>query len=50
MKDEDPAGITIVLEIDDELYTRLLILANKEGMSTGDFARLALSNYLKGEL
>jgi predicted HicB family RNase H-like nuclease len=45
----EPTEITLVVEIDDELYTRLLIAANRQGVSTSDFASLALSEYLRNE-
>jgi antitoxin component of RelBE/YafQ-DinJ toxin-antitoxin module len=42
------ADVTIlVTAIDEELYTRLLVVANRMGVSVSDVAMLALANYLE---
>jgi len=38
----------LVVALDEDLYERLLVSANREGMSTADFAMLAIANYLGG--
>jgi hypothetical protein len=41
-------GVTIILTaVDEELYTRLLALANRMKLSVPDVAALALSSYLE---
>jgi antitoxin component of RelBE/YafQ-DinJ toxin-antitoxin module len=44
----DTADVTIlVTAVDEELYTRLLVVANRMGVSVSDVAMLALANYLE---
>ena len=44
----DTADVTVlVTAIDEELYTRLLVVANRMGVSVSDLAMLALANYLE---
>lgn len=37
----------IMIPIDEALYTRLLVVANRMGLSVPDVATLALSTYLE---
>jgi hypothetical protein len=42
------ADVTIlVTAVDEELYTRLLVMANRMGVTVSDVAMLALANYLE---
>ena len=42
------ADVTIIMiPIDEELYGRLLVVANRMGLSVPDVATLALSTYLE---
>lgn len=44
----DTADVTVlVTAIDEELYTRLLVVANRMGVSVSDLAMLALADYLE---
>jgi len=45
---ETKADVTIlVTAVDEELYTRLLVLANRMGVSVSDVAMLALAAYME---
>jgi len=42
------ADVTIlVTAVDEELYTRLLVMANRMGVSVSDVAMLALAAYME---
>jgi hypothetical protein len=42
------ADVTVlVTAVDEELYTRLLVVANSMGVSVSDVAMLALANYME---
>jgi antitoxin component of RelBE/YafQ-DinJ toxin-antitoxin module len=42
------ADVTVlVTAVDEELYTRLLVVANRMGVSVSDVAMLALANYME---
>lgn len=42
------ADVTVlVTSVDEELYTRLLVVANRMGVSVSDVAMLALANYME---
>ena len=43
------ADVTIIMvSIDEDLYDRLLLVANRMGLSVPDVATLAVSTYLEG--
>jgi hypothetical protein len=45
---ETKADVTIlVTAVDEELYTRLLVLANRMGVSVSDVTMLALAAYME---
>jgi len=45
---ETKADVTIlVTAVDEELYTRLLVLANRMGVSASDVTMLALAAYME---
>jgi hypothetical protein len=42
------ADVTILMTaVDEELYTRLLVMANRMGVSVSDVAMLALAAYME---
>jgi hypothetical protein len=42
------ADVTVlVTAVDEDLYTRLLVVANSMGVSVSDVAMLALANYME---
>jgi hypothetical protein len=45
----EPENVTLVIAaIDEDLYERALIAANREGMTVPDLTMMALANYLGG--
>jgi hypothetical protein len=46
---EQKADATLlVVSLDADLYERLLVVANREGLSTHDLVMLAIANYVRG--
>jgi hypothetical protein len=47
---EQKADVTLlVVCLDADLYERLLVVANREGLSTHDLVMMAIANYLGGK-
>jgi hypothetical protein len=40
--------IVLLVALDNELYERVLVAANTDGISVNDFAMLAIANYVGG--